>query len=380
MKIIYADNIRFPSERAHSYQIAQYCYQMAALGHEVVLVTPDRSQEKDAAIYYGFPRQNFTHIALKTGDALRYRWLPQSLAYLVQRYTFLRGLQRWARSQSADIWYTRSPAVIDALAQLSRKWVLEVHDDPTHQTRRWQRVKQQVRLYIPISQGMKAYLLQAGIPNHQLLVAHDGVDKEEVERAPKQQFRSTLGIPEQAFLLVYTGSLYPWKGVDFVVEAWRHAPSHAQLLIVGGPEQDRMRVQRLIPEGVKARVHILPGMARREVFSLLKEADAALLPTSPAFVIGRNYTSPLKLFEYLAAGLPILSSDVPTAHEVLTDRLARFFLTSESAFVEALEALIADTAWRAAAPLEAQHIVKQYTWQMRAKRIADALEQVRTSS
>ncbi len=377
MKIIYVDNIRFPTERAHGYQIAQYCQQMGLLGHEVVLVTPNRSQEKDVARYYGFDKIRFTHTALETGDALRYRWLPRSLGYLLQRWTFLRGVRCWARSQTADIWYTRSPAVIATLMDpRKKKWVLEVHDNPARNVRRWKKIQEEVRFFIPISEGMKSCLLEAGIPESKTLVAHDGVDLEEVERSPKGQFRSRLGISPKKFLLVYTGSLYPWKGVDFVVKAWKRVPPGAALVIVGGPKEDYERLKNLLPREKDPRIHILPSMSRSEVFSLLKEADAALLPTSPDFTIGRTYTSPLKLFEYLAAGLPILASDVPTAREVLTRRVAHFFVQDTKAFITTLETMMNDGGWRQSAALEARALAKKYTWRARAERIAAVLKNV----
>lgn len=376
MKMIYIDNVRMPSERAHSYQIAQWCFEMGRLGHEVILVTPDRANSKDVFTYYGFTQRTFTHIVLPTFDALRYRWIPQSLAYSIQRWTFLRNARRWAISQNADIWYTRSPAVIASVAHPARHcWVLEVHDDPASNLLRWQRIKKNIKLFIAISEGVKKHLIHLGIGGEVVVVAHDGVDVVAVESAPLRGMRAEWNIPPEAFVAVYTGGLYLWKGVDFLVKAWPATPPEAHLIIVGGPDQDRERVSLQVPPEVRQRVHIFASIPRERVFSLLKEAQLGLLPTSPAFAIGRDYTSPLKVFEYLAAGLPILASSVPTSHELLKSDVARFFLQDPVSLGSQVVQIMKDVKWRSSATATARKRAQEYTWHARAQLIAKRLDQ-----
>lgn len=375
MKIIYVENARIPSERAHAYQTVQWCHWMGKLGHEVILVTPNRTREESVFNYYHLQERAFTHVLLPTFDALRYPWLPQRFAYVLQRWTFIRELRHWAKHQQADVWYTRSPAMVEALMKEGKRvWVLEAHDDPASNQRRWKRTRPHIKLFVAISEGMKKHLVACGINQHDIIVAHDGVDLEAVEQAPKGTLRQVLGIAEEAFLAVYTGGLYPWKGVDFVVEAWKETPEAAHLLLVGGPAQDRERIRSRIPTEARGRIHIADTMPREDIFSLLKEADIGLLPTSPDFPIGREFTSPLKLFEYLAAGLPILASDVPTSHEILNASVAKFFPQDAKAFIKTVTELIEGKAWRSGASLEARLLVRRYRWQDRAKRIANALK------
>jgi glycosyltransferase involved in cell wall biosynthesis len=379
MKIVYAENARIPSERAHAYQTIQWCYWMAKLGHDVTLVTPDRAEHQDVFEYYHLPERNFSHIVLPTFDALRYRWLPQSLAYLIQRTSFIWQLRKWAKPIRADIWYTRSLVMVEALlSQGISRWVVEVHDDPVTRIHRWRKTSSHVRLFVAISEGMKKCLMRAGIEEKRILVAHDGVDLSAIEAISGSGLRSQLGIGPSACLAVYTGSLYPWKGVDFLVEAWPSDPM-LHLVIIGGPDQDRERIFAAVARQGCNTIHVLPTIPRQQAFSLLKEADIGLLPTSPDFSIGREYTSPLKLFEYLAAGLPILASDVPSSHEVLTASTAKFFPREPVIFADVLRAMHADKKWRAEASMAARKVAKQYAWQTRAERISEALATISIS-
>jgi glycosyltransferase involved in cell wall biosynthesis len=83
------------------------------------------------------------------------------------------------------------------------------------------------------------------------------------------------------------------------------------------------------------------------------------------------YTSPLKLFEYLAAGLPVFASDVPTSREVLNESVAKFFLPTKDDFHRALREIMQDAAWMRSAAETAPEFVKRYTWQTRVSGIVD---------
>lgn len=379
MKIVYVENARIPSERAHAYQTVQWCHWMGKMGHDITLVTPDRAGGMDVHEYYQLSTKTFTHVILPTWDALTYKWLPQRVSYVFQRLTFLRSLKTWAKGQSADVWYTRSTVMIRALHRLVRgAWALEVHDDPTTNAERWRRVQGIITLYIAISEGLKSKLERSGVKTDHILVAHDGVDIEAVDNAFSMGWRERLSIPKDDGLFVYTGSLYPWKGVDMVVKHWVKMPADAHLVIVGGGKEDQKRLRGLASTAAP-HIHFLSHLPRNDVFSLLKEADVGVLPTSDVYTIGREYTSPLKMFEYLAAGIPILARDVPSSREILTGQVARFF-KDESSLKDAVVWIMEHEPWRADAAKLARSLASRYTWEARARAIATALQHSLSSS
>ena len=105
-------------------------------------------------------------------------------------------------------------------------------------------------------------------------------------------------------------------------------------------------------------------------------ADIGLLPTSSKEEIGRSFTSPIKQFEYLAAGLPVFASDVPSSHEVLTDQVAIFFQPDGSDIAAKLAQMLHDNAWLGYAREEAKRLVKTYTWEARSRLIADFMKTI----
>ena len=125
-------------------------------------------------------------------------------------------------------------------------------------------------------------------------VAPDGVDLEQA-RAP------VLTTPHTTPWLLYLGSLHPWKGVDTLIRALPHVKQAAELHIVGGNERRIAELRKLAEElNVVARVVFHGPVEPGKRFEYIHQADICLLPLTDTGLGGR-YTSPLKLFEYMAA-------------------------------------------------------------------------------
>lgn len=373
MKIIYVENVRIPSERAHAYQIVQTCAWFARSGHDVVLVNPNRAGGKNVFQAYDLASDLFHHTRLDVTDPLSWSWFPsKKVAYALQRFSFARAITRWARDRKADIWYTRDPAMVDILRDRERRFVLELHDRPDAQPARWERIKPFVSAYVVITKGLKDVLVSLGIDAARIHVAPDGYDpKDFALSADRTNERERLGVPRDAFVVMYAGSFYPWKGVDLVVRAWPKTDANAHLVLIGGPQEDRDRLERLA--NAHPRIHLHPAVAHDQAVRSFVAADVGLLSSSDAHEIGRVFTSPLKQFEYLAAGLPVLASDVPSSHEILHDDVAKFYAYTENGFAAALHEAMRDPAWRERASRVAQDVVKPYTWEARAQGIMQHL-------
>ena len=115
----------------------------------------------------------------------------------------------------------------------------------------------------------------------------------------------------------YAGHLYPWKGPDVLLAALERLPG-VRALIVGGlaGEPDLDRVRALADRVAPGRVTFAGQVDPPRVAGLLRQADVLVLPNTPSRV-SAAYTSPLKLFEYMASGRPIVASDLPALREVL---------------------------------------------------------------
>jgi glycosyltransferase involved in cell wall biosynthesis len=180
----------------------------------------------------------------------------------------------------------------------------------------------------------------------------------------------------------YAGHLYPWKGVDLLLDAIAQAP-HASALIVGGHEVegDRGRLEALADAlGISARVTFTGHVAPAQVPALLRRATILALP-NPASAISTFFTSPLKLFEYMAAGRAIVASDLPAIREVLRHEVNALLVApgDSAALARAIDRLLGDSQLALKLARNALNDVDDYTWSRRAERLETLFEQVRAA-
>jgi glycosyltransferase involved in cell wall biosynthesis len=163
---------------------------------------------------------------------------------------------------------------------------------------------------------------------------------------------------------VFSGSLRPWHGIQTIVEAWRLLGASApRLLVVGnGPSGSLLR-------GLAATVTGPVPHAR--VPSLLAGAAIGLAPYS---FDAPRYFSPLKLFEYLAAGLATVIADLPAVTAVVDDETAVVIPPGDAeALAESVAALCADPSRRRRLGDNGRALVEaRHTWRHRARRIHEA--------
>jgi len=126
---------------------------------------------------------------------------------------------------------------------------------------------------------------------------------------------------------LYTGHLYSWKGADTLAEAARLLPKDIKIYFVGGTENDILSFKKKY-EGVE-NIRILGKKPHHEMPLYMRAADVLMIPNSAKEDISRLYTSPMKLFEYMASGTPIISSDLPSLREVLNESNAFFFVADD---------------------------------------------------
>lgn len=196
------------------------------------------------------------------------------------------------------------------------------------------------------------------------VVAPDGVDLEQA-RPPV----STT--PHTTPWLLYLGSLHPWKGVDTLIRALPHVKQAAELHIVGGNEQRIAELRKLAEElNVAAHVVFHGPVEPGKRFEYIHQADICLLPLTDTGLGGR-YTSPLKLFEYMAADKAIIVSDLPSMRQVLTpEQDALLVPTGEAeAFAQAIERLLVDKGLRTRLGDAAKSRVQSFSWRARSETI-----------
>lgn len=170
--------------------------------------------------------------------------------------------------------------------------------------------------------------------------------------------------------VVYAGSFFGWKGVDDLVVAAAGLEGFRISLIGGEAAQIERLKLRLPVQG--AEIELVPRLPHAEVMARLAAACIAVLPNRPD--PDSAFTSPIKLFEYMAAGCAVVAADLPAIREILPGDDAAWFAAGDArALAAALRRLAADgqRAKAMGAALRAKSAA--YTWQARAEKLRDFL-------
>jgi len=174
--------------------------------------------------------------------------------------------------------------------------------------------------------------------------------------------------------ILYVGQLYRWKGVEVFVRALGDLPGE-RAVIVGGSEEQIQPLRRLAEsEGVADRISFAGTVPHAQVRGYLENARAAVLPNLDSGV--SKFTSPLKLFEYMAAGVPVVASDLAPLREVLRDGENAVLVPpgDPGALAEGIRSLFADQAFAARIAARGREEATGYTWDSRAVRILEVLD------
>ena len=204
-----------------------------------------------------------------------------------------------------------------------------------------------------------------------------GVDTERYHSLPDPAAaRATLGL-KQVTTVSYTGHFYTGRGVDILFELARAFPQ-VQFLWIGGRESELTPVREQLAASALANV-VLTGFINNQRLPLYQAASEVLLMPYERSIAGSSggnsadICSPMKMFEYMAAGRLILTSDLPVIHEVLDEATAVFCPPEDSAaWIHALEAALADPAMLHEKGQAARALMNRYTIQARQENILRA--------
>jgi glycosyltransferase involved in cell wall biosynthesis len=386
-RLLYIANARLPTEKAHGVQIMKMCEAFAQSGVEVELVAPFRFQTAqmrqvhDLWTYYGVHKR-FKLTRLPSLDLMFLdRYLPGKLFYLpfyVQMLTFSVCAVLYSLLRGMDILYSRYWVFF--LLWLPWHWlkrqtlVLEEHTFPHRGgwgARLHLAVSRRVSRLVVITYRLKELYVAAGIPAERVLVAPDGVDLARFEPPmSRAEARRQLGLPVEGGIVCYTGHLFEWKGVYDLIDAACFLPD-VLFLMVGGMTDSRKRLQEYISGQSLENVRLIAHVPPTDVPAFLFAADALILPNSGREAISREYTSPLKLFEYMASRTPIVATDLSSIREILRDGENAVLVEPDSpeALVKGVRRMLGmpDRGKRLAA--QAFQDVVELTWQRRAATI-----------
>jgi glycosyltransferase involved in cell wall biosynthesis len=369
-RLSYLANIRLPTEKAHGIQIMEMCQAFADHGIEVELIVPRRlnSLKEDPFVYHDV-RKTFVIKRLPCLDLTRLgKW-----GYRVETVTFAFSAYFYLLFSKKSLRFTRDEFVAWLLSSLGLKVSWEAHMGQKNFF-----VRSLIRKRVPIvaiSEGLKDLYVSLGANAENIIVAPDGadIDRFDIPMSQKEaRERLTLSLDKK--IVLYKGSLSNWKGPATLAEAAQNFPmSEVQFVFIGGKPNE---VEEFKEKFKGENVLILGNRPRQETPIYQKAADVLVIPNTAKEDISKLYTSPMKLFGYMAGGVPILASDLPSLREVLSEETAYFFKPDDPmSLAQVLERMLGEEQAREKKALKALELARGYTWESRAEKILNFIKQ-----
>lgn len=284
-----------------------------------------------------------------------------------------------ARRWGADLLYTRLPQAAAIASSLGDRTIFEVHDLLRGSLGPWLLNRflkgEGAHRLVVITQALKDDLSLGDFPS---IIAPDGVDLERYENLPSTtDARNAQALPDQ-FTVGYTGHLYAGRGVEALLALAERLPEISFLLVGGKPEDVELTHQKIAAKNLK-NVTLVGFVPNAELPHYQAACDVLLMPyqrkvaASSGGDISR-YLSPMKVFEYLACGRPIISSDLPVLRETLTSENAILLPPDDlDAWQSALLDLRDNPYRRAELSAQARQDAQNYSWESRARKILQGL-------
>lgn len=223
-------------------------------------------------------------------------------------------------------------------------------------------------------------IAEMGVDRSKIFVTPNGVHLDHFAALDRDAARLDLGIEHvEGTVLGFTGYYRDWHRLDLVIDglAKNEALAGAHLVLVGmGPVEDALRA-RAKGQGVEDRVHFAGTRPHHRIPLILSAFDVGLVPAI------NPYASPLKLHEYMAAGVVPVAPDQPNLREVLTDGVDSLLFPPGDgvALNGALGRLASDAALaqRLGAASKRAIVERDLTWEGNAKRVVQEVESLRSS-
>lgn len=376
MKIACITTSIIPSKSANSIQAMKVVHALKQSGQDVRLWVPkfEKSDWSTIADIYG----------LETGfDVI---WLPFSPR--LKQYDFSVKAVNAAVGWGADVIYTWALQAA-VFGRLRRKAaVMEFHDFPMgrngpvlfHIYKRFKDKKLTLCTTKALADGIEERF-KMRFSEDDLQIAPNGTETERYKDLPlPAEARQQLGLRD-GFTVGYSGHFYPGRGMELLTEIARLLPG-VNFLWVGGRQEDIAPWQETLASDSIHNVTITGFIPNSRLPLYQAAADILVMPYgrkisgSSGGDIAR-VINPMKMFDYLAAGRPVIASNIPVFHEILTEDTTIFCEPDKAPdWAEAINKLSDNPETRAQMGMRAGESAEKYTWKSRARITLEKLERL----
>lgn len=354
------------------------------MDHDVEIFVPYRKNTIEASFesYYGLTSPVQMH-RLGTVDGIAAWWAPGVLGLKLMTYVFQKSLKAILekRKKEFDLLYTRTPEILPSLTGHGIPVVVELHKIPRTGRNAFLRQLRKCKLIVALTGPMRTELIHMGVSDVPVIVEGDAVDLHDFESLPEPaDTRASLGIADGVPLIVYAGQLKSMglsKGIPELLAALEILTERGldfRAVIAGGPEKEKQKFEASMSEELASSVTFTGHLPHVKIPTLLTAADILVYPAPKSdHPFYQRDTSPLKLFEYMAAGKPIVSADLPPIRDIVDDTMLTFVPPGDSeALATAIRMILEEPEDALKKARLAEGHAEQCTWEKRMKRIIDA--------
>jgi len=394
--------VGLPTEQAHAFQITKMCEAFADAGHQTRLLCAAPPEVLPAEMVESiFDRYAVRPVfEIKTLRCLGPRFLEKrfsrawrfvrSVSYALHAYFHI---MRHCNDDET-ILYSRE-RFTTYLLLLSGRWVRSKHIFESHNFLGEKHPDLIAALFkkldrlVAMTPRIRELYVDAGVPGDKVLVAANGVDPAHFLITESQaECRERLGLPADRPVIGYIGNFRNTMGMEKGIPELLRA--HALLLqrfprnppflvCVGGPAGSVPAYRQIAVDLDMSPEHYrFAGFAARsEVPRWMRSCDVLTIPW-PKNEWAAHQTSPIKLYEYMAAAVPIAATDLPSIRQVLVPELNAVLAAAGNieAFADAVAGLLSDPEKGQRLATSARQAVAEFTWANRAKRVLEGIAQV----
>ncbi len=374
MKIYYVANLYMPFEKAYGILLAKTCEALLEEGADLTLVLPRRGPGGSLRDFYGL-RVDIPTVWLSSLDFAQYHrfgYLCMSLSFSVSYTLFL--WKKYLQGERFIIYTIDADRYSSSALALVRAPIFsEMHGGKrrTLSTRLlFSRLRGVVAVNSVIAEELQNTFSRSPA---RYLTEPNGVDLDVFSPRDKSQARRDLGLPQSVPIVVYAGRFYGWKGLEIIREAAVEAPDVHFYMVGGTAEVFSSLVEGSIPPNL----HCVGGKPHDEVPAWIGAADAVLVLGTKRDEQSYRWTSPMKLFEYLPSGRPIIASATPAIRAAVTSREVLLYEPdSAEDLVRNVREAIKGSGAIDARIAQAIKMAHTHSWNARARRVLHFMESV----
>lgn len=380
MKIFYLINSRLPTEKAEGLEAMKLCEALAE-SSELKFVAPRRLNKikENPFVFYNV-KKKFNIVKLPVIDLIPFDFGKVGFWLEVLTFSLSASIYLLFKSNKEDIIFSHDQFSLFFVFFVRKNIFYDLHDFPAGKKWLYRRLFKKVKGVITTNRWKKEQLIKIfGLPENKILAWPNGVELEKFNiDISKEEARKKLNLPADKILIGYVGMLKTMnmeKGIDTAIEAMKLLPADAELVLVGGRQEDIEYYKNFTKDqGLKKRV-IFAGWVKHELIPIYLKAFDVLIAPYPKTDHYNYYMCPMKVIEYMASGRPIVATNLVSIREILDGSDSVLVEPDKpEALAEGVNLVLNDKRLAEKISASAGEKVKNFTWRSRAQAIINFIK------